>query len=725
MKTIKQLLRQKGKSVFGVILMTLAVAILCICVGQSIAARTTILELEDSFATIGLQEGVTENNGIASKEMMTWLENLAQEHPEIVKAQEYNGILSAYIPELTPLHFTMGEPYLTTFTDSLGIDGLEAGPEGMPYTCAALTFTLEEMTQPQENIKVYYLNQRLQQWEFEDQEEFYAYRDTLEKKVIHSGYTVTLYGTVSGVVALQEGFRDPTGMRIRLTVQVMTLEELEAFDFVIGSEYLTFGMDYTDEDWILRSRFASGEYDKRDPWVIEEFDLTKLNVLSGKELEQWLAWKGDSDYYIPYAIYGGWKMLTEEQCAQINTVSMTLGLIRNPHRFERDEIGAYTSIEKVDEWTVTMYNSDTYKIPVEEYLETYRLPMLARIETTVEDFLESEEGAVWRDTLEWRKYNDNAFAVIGTEKLSYIADFAKGNARVVAGRDFTEEEIEQGQRVCLINETLAAENDIRIGQTITLSMYDMDQALPYFQRMLYIGNIPAYFYYPTEKFVDTAEYTIVGFWRGEQLWTYDFDQQCALLPNTMIVPESSVQAEMTTIPTLSFSALVLYNGQVETFKALATQAGYGDAYVFYDQGYTAISENFHNYDDMAQKVLMVGAALYGVLLLLFLLLFPVSRRRSVLLMESLGEPFGKRFANVAAYAASVLIPASVLGGIVGAAAWQSVVSKLVGATESTITMVMDPLVIAGLTLAQCVWAFILSALVAIPVARSFGMSKKR
>ena len=52
MKTIKQLLRQKGKSVFGVILMTLAVAILCIWVGQSIAARTTILELEDAVKSL-------------------------------------------------------------------------------------------------------------------------------------------------------------------------------------------------------------------------------------------------------------------------------------------------------------------------------------------------------------------------------------------------------------------------------------------------------------------------------------------------------------------------------------------------------------------------------------------------------------------------------------------------------------------------------------------------
>ncbi len=722
MKIARQLLRQKIKTVFGILLMTIATAVLCICVGQSIAARATIRELENSFATVGLQEGIMSNNGLASKEFSAWLEALAQEHPEIVKDQVNAGVLSAYIPDLTPLHFTMGEPYLTNFTDSSGLDIIETGPEGMPYTCAMLTFKLEEMTEPQENISVTRLNQRLTYGDFlENPEEYYAYLETLETVTIHSGYSVTVVGTVTGVVALQEGFRDPTGMRLRITLKVMTLEELEAMELAVGGEYLAFGMDYTDEDWILRSRYASGDQG-RDPWEIEKFDPAKLNILSGKELEMW---QQNSPGNVPYAIYDGYKFLTREECEKINTVSMSIGLIKNPHHFEKDETGATISVTKIDEWTVRMLSGDTYTVPLEEYMETYRLPMLARIETTAEEFLESEEGTLWRETLEWRKYNDNAFAVIGTDKLNYLADFAKGNSRVVAGRDFTEEEIAEGARVCLINETLAAENGVEIGQTITLSMYSMDQGLPWFQNLLYTANLPAYFYYPTEEFVDTAEYTVVGFWRGEQLWTYDFDQECALLPNTVIVPESSVQTEMTVIPTLAFSALVLHNGQVDAYKALATEAGYGDAYVFYDQGYTAISENFHSYDETAEKVLRIGWVVYSVLLLLFLLLFPVSRRQTVLLMESLGEPFVNRFINVAVYAAAILVPAAVLGGAVGAVAWQSVVGALISSTESTMTMTMNPLVLTAIALSQFVLALLMSALVALPVARSFGMSKKR
>ena len=128
---------------------------------------------------------------------------------------------------------------------------------------------------------------------------------------------------------------------------------------------------------------------------------------------------------------------------------------------------------------------------------------------------------------------------------------------------------------------------------------------------------------------------------------------------------------------------------------------------------------------MAEKVLKVGAALYAVLLLIFLLLFPASRRKTVQLMCSMGEPFGKRFWNVTVYAAALLLPAAVLGSAVGAVAWQSVVSALVSSTDSSITMAMNPQVLILVALAQCVPALLLNMLIALFVARPFGMRKKR
>ena len=53
------------------------------------------------------------------------------------------------------------------------------------------------------------------------------------------------------------------------------------------------------------------------------------------------------------------------------------------------------------------------------------------------------------------------------------------------------------------------------------------------------------------------------------------------------------------------------------------------------------------------------------------------------------------------------------------------VSALVSSTDSSITMAMDPRVLALVALAQCVPALLLNMLIALLVARPVGMRNKR
>jgi hypothetical protein len=54
MKTIKQVIRQPLKSDIGLLLMTLAAAIVCLCVGQAMAAKSTEETLNKQFSTVGI-----------------------------------------------------------------------------------------------------------------------------------------------------------------------------------------------------------------------------------------------------------------------------------------------------------------------------------------------------------------------------------------------------------------------------------------------------------------------------------------------------------------------------------------------------------------------------------------------------------------------------------------------------------------------------------------------
>ena len=106
MKTWKQLLRQPLKTFAGLVLMTLAAAIVCLCVCQALAARNTKKGLDERFSTVGiasLQEDLTGSDAIrVEEELLQWLQKTAQENPDIVKGLAPNGLLSAYIPQLSP-----------------------------------------------------------------------------------------------------------------------------------------------------------------------------------------------------------------------------------------------------------------------------------------------------------------------------------------------------------------------------------------------------------------------------------------------------------------------------------------------------------------------------------------------------------------------------------------------------------------------------------------------
>lgn len=64
MKTIKQLLRQPIRAAAGILLIAIAVAVLCICAGQSIVAGETEERLNQSYLTLAFPK--SDADGIQS-----------------------------------------------------------------------------------------------------------------------------------------------------------------------------------------------------------------------------------------------------------------------------------------------------------------------------------------------------------------------------------------------------------------------------------------------------------------------------------------------------------------------------------------------------------------------------------------------------------------------------------------------------------------------------------
>ena len=781
MKSFRQVLRQPMKFITGLILMTVAAAIVCVCLGQALAARMTARELDKQFTTVVLPkgEGGIDANGVlhspvkAPAGFLTWLTEVEQTHPEIVKTVENHGLLSASIPELDPLNYTNGGFIAEKYSEGdRTLFRYDPETDGRPYSSAMLVFTLEEVSESValEIDQTITLGQPKTIRDFATQEFYLNWVDELGDDLATCGYMVTLSGTITEVVSLQEGFRDPTGMTARLKLTLPMSLQFRAMDLEVGQSYLVYGMDYYDEDWAFRSLLAE---ERGQNLQIDFFDPSQL-VLYYPELEETeqeaqedvqegeneeedeaqeeeevkLTWADmpdskivgrytvtiksaqESEAGIPEQVY---LSLTAAEWKRINAISMTLSKDLHYISTEEDYLGSgsYLTNPWVDRRPKVSYkdqNGETVTMTWTEYTERYQIPTIARLEGSVEDFLQSEEGTPWREALERDKVNHHAFSVLGVNKTMGLGWFAQEEAKITQGRDITEEEAVSGARVCLIQEDLAISNGLNIGDTITLSYYRGDNGLPYQGSRDNTGDLimpSADFYFSTTPILETAEYTVVGLWKGPDTWQDIGLNKFSLSPNTVIVPKTSVQTEWEHPNSVLYTSAILNNGMAQEFQSLARKAYFHHDFTCFDQGYEELAGNFHDFEKLAQQMLIVGMVVYAVILLLFLLLYPGTQGRTVCTMESLGAPRWKRFGHVMNFTIVISAPATILGGGVGMALWQTVVDALQATAKSTVALQLDPTMLVLLALAQLAFVLSLTAVVAAWVSRPKRLSNRR
>ena len=67
-------------------------------------------------------------------------------------------------------------------------------------------------------------------------------------------------------------------------------------------------------------------------------------------------------------------------------------------------------------------------------------------------------------------YTKHIFPVTGTDNIHLMMPFYNGEAFISSGREFTEEEYVNGEKVCLLSETFALKNDLELGDQIRLPL---------------------------------------------------------------------------------------------------------------------------------------------------------------------------------------------------------------------------------------------------------------
>ena len=683
MKTIKQMLRQPMKTISGVLIIALAVAVLVTCVGQYTATVLTRSNLDDRYNTVALlsdtyfwqknESGTRVHLSSLPDEIQAWIEETIQNRPDLVQADSSTGLVSAYIPDLNIDNFSQYED-----GDQMGDFNI-----GNPYRCAMLEVTLTEIgTVVTKDVSTFVAN--------DAQQELLNYTSVL------------CVGTVESVVGLEQGFEFPVGNTILLTITVYSEEDFENLQLQTGQRYLVYGMDYTDIDGtelknkILNNLPAYEELFGKAPLVGIGLDLGQIT----KQID----------------------------CTM--TVCDYSALPWNTATF--DESGTFTGfVSLTDERPFYYVDSDGYhmtSISAEEYMEDYCTPTIVALDETPMDFLGSADGTLWSETLESLNISNHGFPILAVDKLGYQAAFSRDLARIVEGRDFSESERLNGEKVCIISESLATANGLQVGDTIELRTYAYDPNIEV-QRNEVVNSTAfpsAAIYSQAMGFISEMEtYTIVGLYRQENAWQNQNDPY-GFTPNTIFVPKTAVSGEMLPYSDGIYSTLIIQNGKMDEFLKLQEDAGYPGLFVCYDSGYSEIVTALADYEGVSTQALYIGIAVYAVMMVFFIILFPARQGKTLATMCSLGATRKKQVQHLMVGTVGILAPGTIVGGISGALLWERVASSLMESLSVQIPLEANMLITAPtLALIHFGLVCLVVLLAAIPLTGNKGLMGRK
>ena len=493
-----------------------------------------------------------------------------------------------------------------------------------------------------------------------------------QPKETEQGFTVRLTGIVDSVVKQQKDYSDPTDFRLHVDISYSEEADLGALDLAVGERYLVYSPSYIDLDYGIRE------------WMAIDLGIELPKELNPEcfHLRYTSLIYNDGEIYF---VMPWWN----ERSVQTARMSITLG-------------------------------EDT------SWLQD---PTLVHLEGSVEDFLASEEATEWNEVMERMEINYHAFPIIGVDRLEHVAEFARGNAHIVEGRNFTLEELETGAKVCIISYDLAQANGIQLGDTLSTSFYSHVDNVPY-QGYLSEGvglvKPAAYFYTAATEMSEAQGYTVIGFYAQiNEPWKFDPVNGFAFTPNVIFAPFNSVSVPMEQPGQGMFYAVELENGTMFEFEELAIEVGLESLFACYDGGFYLVEESIEMFQQTANRAVLVGVAVYGILLLLYLLLFPAQEKKTLRTMNSLGAPRKTRFAYLLTTVLGTLLPGTLLGMGLGAALWGFVAQKLLDRSGAAFTVELNVPQFVLVGIAQILFALLLSVALALYMTKHSDLMRRK
>ena len=597
MNPMHQLTRRPVKAAFGALLLALAGVILALSGGQFWAAARTRARVEATYTTVAVVTGGDEPAGdsdpslasaSAAWEAARFLAEPEQQNWSIIRSRPRVGLVSGYASNLMPLLD------LYNFRSYNGDETMDSAPDA-PYTYFILEVLAGEVQERQ---------------------------DPPQEGASYSESTWSISGQVQGVYGLQQRLRDPTGWQADIRFTQYYGDGDVPVRPEAGKRYLLLACTYDDTEWEERCGIAAeilwDTNVRLDPWSLDiENNLIRYDQRTRQE-EQVL---DETLRELPPDAPGYRDPTTG---AEVFNLSMNAAdhLRTNVVRYS----GPLETLAPDGDsglWTMQTVDYGRYDLPsIQEFPEG----------VTAREIMDGT--ASWQTALKAVDVTNHSVPVLTVEKVEALADFAAGNAMVTQGRSFSQSEYDSGAAVCLISESLARENGLNVGDSLPLSLDEDDPGRPpIYARFQESCNPRASVFVPQEGFRQETEYTIIGLYRQSSEWV---TSPTSFTPNSVFVPEKSVTCQTVTGSCGVWSSLVLQNGTIDQMESRLAENGLGGTVTYYDQGYSDIVESLDGYTRVSRTVLLVGLALWAVVLAAYCVLLPMQESKTALRMWTLG-----------------------------------------------------------------------------------------
>lgn len=257
-----------------------------------------------------------------------------------------------------------------------------------------------------------------------------------------------------------------------------------------------------------------------------------------------------------------------------------------------------------------------------------------------EGFFDTERGKRWIQASRQQDLSDHLVYVQPTDGTKLLMPFYRNEAVITEGRDITDEEYKNGEKVCLISDVLAIQLRTSLGEKLKLPLYFADySSTPGLQSRIGILYLNAEG--RTYSVFNEQEYKIVGIYtikdHGEG--AYGIGDREAVIPWNA-VPENSWKDNIADFGRMmgANTSFQIPNGSIQKYETLWKKQGNDDIRItFYDHGYTQIKDGIESRKMMSGIFLISGCVMAVMILLFFSNVFITGQQKRIAVERILGR----------------------------------------------------------------------------------------